>query len=210
MNAVSDQGAPRGRVQLVLLALLFFVPLLVSYILYFWFPEYRPSGTTNYGQLVDPAQSLPLNKMSLKNAQGETLEDVTLLGRWTYLILADDQCDEVCMRSLIMSRQVRLALNEKRSRVQHVLVVNSVEVAKNLSDQLAAEHPQLLVIADLGEDQRLDQILKPDDASLYLIDPHGNWLMAYPPLVDTPEGTLADFKGIRKDIKKLLRLSQIG
>ena len=38
--------------------------------------------------------------------------------------------------------------------------------------------------------------------TLYLIDPLGNWMMVYP--------GPSEYKGILKDIKRLLRVSQIG
>ena len=84
MNAVPST-APRGRLQLILLAMLFFLPLLISYVLYFWFPDYRPSGTTNYGQLLDPAKPLPISELGLRDAKGEALAPEALLGRWNYL-----------------------------------------------------------------------------------------------------------------------------
>tara|TARA_R110000787_G_scaffold123580_7_gene234625 strand:- start:18460 stop:19092 length:633 start_codon:yes stop_codon:yes gene_type:complete len=210
MNAVPST-APRGRLQLILLAMLFFLPLLISYVLYFWFPDYRPSGTTNYGQLLDPAKPLPISELGLRDAKGEALAPEALLGRWNYLILGGNECSDTCRRNLVMARQVRLSLNEKRSRVQCVLIVDSVDVATRLAAELKDEHPQLLVIADETQGETsLHSTLQPPEASMYLSDPHGNWLMSYPTLTDTQEGTLADFKGIKKDIKKLLRLSQIG
>jgi hypothetical protein len=38
--------------------------------------------------------------------------------------------------------------------------------------------------------------------TLYLLDPLANWMMRYPAAAESP--------GILKDIKRLLRLSQIG
>ena len=44
----------------------------------------------------------------------------------------------------------------------------------------------------------------PADA-LLMVDPLGNWFMVYPPKADP----VADFKGILKDLKKLLKQSQV-
>jgi hypothetical protein len=38
-----------------------------------------------------------------------------------------------------------------------------------------------------------------------MVDPLGNWFMLYPPRADQ----VADFKGILKDLKKLMNQSQI-
>lgn len=191
--------------QFLLLATLFFFPLLFSYVLYFWFPELRPSGTTNYGELVIPARPAP--SLSLIDAKGAKLDEETLRVRWSYVVLAGSDCDELCLRNLLMTRQVRLAVNEKRSRIQRVLVLSDPAAVARVAEALAPEHRDLRVLGDLGTPgARLSDFLQPAGAATYLLDPHANWLMFYP----SGGETQADFKGMQKDIKKLLRLSQIG
>jgi hypothetical protein len=43
-----------------------------------------------------------------------------------------------------------------------------------------------------------------NEQSLYLVDPFGNWLMTYAP-TPGPEGLQQDFKGMQKDLNKLLK-----
>lgn len=207
MNSISSpnpEARPRGRVQFLLLATLFFFPLLASYILYFYFPEARPAGTTNYGELITPARPLPEARLS--DAGGAALDTAALRGRWTFVVPAES-CDETCEHRLVITRQVRLITNEKRSRVQRVLLLPRVEEVAATAQRLASEHPDLKVYADLGEPgQRLADVFARHPGAVYLIDPLGNWLMSYPAGRD-PQ---ADFKGLRKDLMKLLRLSQIG
>lgn len=194
--------APRGRLQLVLLALLFFGPLVLSYTLFFAFPDLRPDGQTNYGQLVSPARPLPA--LQLRDEQGQPLEQPWPPGRWTYVHLAGAGCEGTCLQRLILTRQTRLAMNEKRSRVQRVLLVDSAAAAASLKSQLQGEQPDLLVRV---ADEPVRGFFQPAPAdALYLLDPLGNWLMVYPAGREIPE----DFKGLQKDLKKLLRLSQIG
>lgn len=203
-SAVSPQ-APRGRVQFVLLATLFFLPLLLSYALYFWFPQFRPTGSTNYGRLIDPARPLP--SLSFVDARGATLDQTVLTVRWSYVRLAGASCDQACIRDLVLTRQVRLAQNEKRSRVQRVLVLADAAAVATVAEQLKAEHPDLRVLAQTGAPgQRLSDLLQPADAAAHLVDPNGNWLLFYPAGGDTQ----TDFRGLQKDLRKLLRLSQIG
>lgn len=203
-TAVSPQ-APRGRLQFFLLALLFFLPLASSYVLYFWFPEFRPSSTTNYGQLVNPAQPLPA--LSLVDGDGKALDQTVFTVRWSYVLLADRECGEACVKDLVMTRQVRAIMNEKRSRIQRVLVLSDPSAVAAVAGQLKAEHPDLRVVADTSPDgARLADFLQPAGASAYLVDPNGNWLLVYPSGLATQD----QFKGMQKDIKKLLRLSQIG
>ena len=203
--AAAAPNAPRGRTQFLLLAMLFFFPLLISYVMYFFFPEMRPSGTTNYGQLVNPAQPVPT--LSLLDAKGEKLDEAAFRIRWSYVVLAGADCDEACQRDLIMTRQVRLAMNEKRSRIQRVLVLSDPAAVAGVAAKLAKEHRDLRVMADTGEPgKRLADFLQPAGSAAYLLDPHANWVLVYPPGRETQE----TFKGMQKDIKKLLRLSQIG
>ena len=189
----------------MLLATLFFFPLLLSYVLYFWFPDLRPSGTTNYGELVAPARPAPA--LSMVDAKGAKLDEAAFRVRWSFVVLAGSDCDEPCRRNLVMTRQVRLAVNEKRSRVQRMLVLSDPAAVPRVAAALASEHPDLRVLGDTGSPgARLSDFLQPAGAASYLLDPHANWLMFYPAGGETQ----ADFKGMQKDIKKLLRLSQIG
>lgn len=206
MNTSSaTPNAPRGRVQFLLLATLFFFPLLISYVLYFWFPEWRPSGTTNYGQLVNPA--LPAPPMSFVDSQGAAQTEAVFRIRWSYVTLAGSDCDDACSKHLVMTRQVRLAMNEKRSRIQRVLVLSNPAAVPAVAARLKAEHPELRVIGETGEPgKRMADFLQPAGAASYLLDPHGNWLLVYPAGGEQQ----TDFKGMQKDIKKLLRLSNIG
>lgn len=204
-SSSSTPGAPRGRVQFLLLATLFFFPLLLSYVLYFWFPDLRPSGTTNYGQLVNPARPAPT--LALVDAKGAALDEKAFRIRWSYVVLAGADCDDACRRNLVMTRQVRTAMNEKRSRIQRVLVLSDPTAVARVAAALASEHPDLRVLGDTGAPgARLSDFLQPPGAASYLFDPHANWLLVYPAGGETQ----TDFKGMQKDIKKLLRLSQIG
>ena len=206
-SAASSQ-APRGRVQLLLLATLFFFPLLISYGLYYLFPQFQPEDKVNYGELVDPARPQP--EMQLVEAgpeAGESPGDETLFrGRWTYIVRAGSRCDQACLRALVMVRQVRLAMNEKRSRIQRVLVLSDPAAVETVAAELASEHPDLRVVAETTEVAVLDTFLQPAGAAIHLSDPLGNWMMFYPELTETQ----TDFKGLQKDIKRLLRLSVIG
>lgn len=209
-STAANPDAPRGRVQFLLLATLFFFPLLVSYSLYYLFPDLRPSGTVNYGELVHPARPLPALRLVHAGSEAERpefAEDERLfLGRWTYVIRGGADCDDACLGALVMVRQVRLVMNEKRSRVQRILLLSDPAAVEAVAARLAPEHPDLHVIAEADGATVLQDFLQPSDAPIYLSDPLGNWMMIYPRLGETQ----ADFKGLQKDIKRLLRLSRIG
>jgi hypothetical protein len=188
----------RGQVKLLLVAALFFAPVIGAITLFFFLPQYIPAGRVNYGTLVSPARPLPA--LGLADAQGGAAP-AALQGKWTLLYLGGERCDEACAARLALARQVRLALNEKRGRVQRAYLAPSVAAAAAARDALAAEHPDLVLVA--GDAAAAARFFQPTDPhALYLIDPLGNWLMVY-----TGE---VEHKGLHRDLKKLLRISQVG
>jgi len=205
MNSPDPVAQRRGRRQLLALAALFFVPLAVAFWLYYGSSGWRPAGSANKGDLVDPARPLPA--VSLPKADGTPSGDQFLRGKWTMLYVGDGACDERCRKALYLTRQSRVALNKDMDRIQRVFLVTG-----NCCDRafLAQEHPDLVVV----------QLDGPDAASLlatipayadgpvgsagrtYLVDPLGNLMMSY--------SASAPDKALLTDVKKLLRLSHIG
>ena len=192
----------RGRGPFLLLGVLFFAPLIAAMLLYFVLPQYRPQGRTNYGDLLAPARTQPI--LQFTDATGAARDSSVFHGRWSFVYLAGASCDEACVAKIIQIRQVRILLNEKRPRVQRIYLASDAAVLQAARQQFGTEQPDLVYLADVGPaGQRAVDFFKPTDAlALYLVDPHGNWLMVYP-------GT-AEYQGILKDIKLLLKLSQIG
>jgi cytochrome oxidase Cu insertion factor (SCO1/SenC/PrrC family) len=197
----ADPSRKRSRRLFLGLALLFFAPIAIAFALYFLFPQLAPAGKLNHGLLVDPARPLP--ELRFANAQGE-LHDL-FLGKWSYVYVGAAQCDDACARTLYDIRQLRTLLNDKRERVQRVYVAPDAAALEQARTRLAADHPDLAMVAPLGDSgavlRRFFGIGQPS-TTLYLVDPHGNWLMSYPPG--------SDLRGVLEDIKRLLRLSQIG
>jgi cytochrome oxidase Cu insertion factor (SCO1/SenC/PrrC family) len=192
---------PRGRKQLLLLTALFFAPLLAALLLYFLLPDWRPQTRTNYGTLVTPARPLP--DLPLLDQDGKPIDEHLLLGRWIFLYAGGESCDQGCEEKLHQIRQIRTLLNEKRSRVLRVYLAPDAAALSAAHTQLAAENPDLAFITDEAAQGALREFFAPQQPqALYLIDPLGNWLMVY-------DGK-ADSRGILKDIKRLLRVSQIG
>lgn len=195
-----SDGQSRGRQQFLLLAALFFAPLIAAIVLYFYFPELQPQERTNYGQLVEPARPLP--DASLLDASGAPAGDGALRGKWSFVYVGSGDCDQDCAARLHQIRQIRTLLNEKRLRVQRVYIAPGVDALAAARTALEADHPDLQFFADTPDGAYGRFFGARDPQALYLVDPLGNWLMVYP--------AGAESKGILKDIKKLLRVSQIG
>jgi hypothetical protein len=190
-----------GRTQLILLAVLFFTPFIGAWLLYFHYPQLRPTGTTNYGELVTPPRELPL--WSWSKPDGSTATSAELRNKWTLLQLAPNDCDSACADRVLMSRQLRTALAANRDLVQRVLLVGDAAALSGLQQRLGTEHPDLLLrapAAGASLDSAFFGAAQPQ--ALYLIDPFGNYMMVYP-----DHGTQPDFKGMQKDFKRLLKQS---
>ena len=187
----------RARLKLLLLAALFFAPVIGAIGIFFYAPEWF-AGRVNYGTLVSPARPVP--DLALADAAGAPAPEA-LLHKWSLVYLARAACDEACNARLVLSRQVRLALNEKRVRVQRVYVAPDAAAAARAKAELSVEHPDLVIVVGAGPAAK-DFFQPTDPQALYLVDPLGNWLMVY-------TGGIAA-RGLHRDLKRLLRVSQVG
>jgi hypothetical protein len=182
---------PQRRTMLLLLVL-FGLPLVVSFLLYYA-AGWRPGRTSNHGELFTP--TIVLDDAALREVIAP------LKGKWSLLVVGDGACNEDCKRNLVFARQTRLSLNENMDRVSRVFLAT-----EGCCDRiyLDGEHAGLKVIeAGAGHDGLLARIPVPNrEHSVFVIDPLGNLVMRY----DSRE----DPKGLLSDMKKLLKLSHIG
>jgi hypothetical protein len=191
-----------NRRQFLILLAIFILPLIAAYLVFFVFPGLRPTHTTNYGQLVQPARPLPA--LALRDADGQPAPAGLFKGKWTMVYVAPADCGDGCQKAVYLSRQVRTALDRNARRLQRVYIAPDTAALAAARSRFAVEHPDLLLLADSGGGAAgFFQPAVPD--ALYMVDPLGNWFMLYPPRADQD----ADFKGILKDLKKLLNQSQV-
>ncbi len=200
------QAPPRNRKQFLLLLAIFLMPVLAAYAVYFLFPGLRPTGTTNYGQLLPQARPLPA--LELRDAEGKPADAGLFKGKWSLVQVGTADCADTCRGQAHLSRQVRTALALNARRLQRIYIAPDAEALAAAKALLPpAEHPDLLLLADAGAagNRAAGFFLPGQPDALYLVDPLGNWFMFYPPKADQA----ADFKGIGKDLKKLLNQSQV-
>jgi len=196
MNAAQDTGArigrpdPRTRRRLLLLAGIGLAPVLLSYLAYYFVPR---DARVNYGSLL---VTRPLEPISGTLATGSPFLTADLRGRWVMLYAGPGRCDAACVDALYASRQARTIQNAERERVRRVFLVVDDQVPP---PAVLAEHPDVIVArvppaAVAGFPEGTDRI--------YLIDPLGNYVLAWP--------SKPDIKAMAKDIARLLRASAIG
>jgi hypothetical protein len=199
---MSDEGnkVRRGRIQFLLLALLFIGPLAVAWVLYFGAGGWKPAGTTNHGILIEPPALLPEVRIAESGPDGS---DGDMRGRWTLLYLDGGACGDRCVAALDLSARVRLALGRRMARVQRAYIAEGPEplpvLPEGQSDLMVtrASRPDLAPLLEA-----LPADLPRDGSEILLVDPLGNLMMRFP-LTEDPKGMLGD-------IKKLLRVSRIG
>ncbi|MGE0114472.1 MAG: SCO family protein [Steroidobacteraceae bacterium] len=183
---------------------LFLAPLLLAFVVYYG-SGWRPTGTTNKGDLITPA--IPLPEVALLKADGTQTDTAFLRGTWSLVYIGVGECDTVCRSALLNMRDARLLLGKDIARVSRVFLYTG-----SCCDAayFAAEQPGLISanIDSAAGKSILD--LFPvfnglgvmDGKRTYIIDPLGNLMMSYAP------GT--DPRSIYQDLKKLLNLSHIG
>jgi cytochrome oxidase Cu insertion factor (SCO1/SenC/PrrC family) len=201
---LSEQANARRRARLGLigLAALFFVPLALSFYLYYG-TSWRPAGTTQHGELIEPARPLPEVELAL--ADGSQAGPQWLQGQWHLVYLGPGDCPAACRDMLVRIRQVRLALDKDMDRVGRVFLYSG---ALSAGEYLAAQHPGLVVArVDDAAGARLLAAFPGGNSAvtsgkLYVVDPLGNLMMSYPG--DAPP------KSILTDLERLLKLSHIG
>ena len=191
--------------QLVLLVLLFLVPPVAAYVLFY--VDYRPTSGANYGQLISPSK--PITDMLLATSDGQKFKFSDLRKKWVLLYIGGSRCSEACSDNLYKIHQVRLAQGKNTERVISVYIAPEQALQSEL-DNINGKYPGILlllaqpdVFVNLVDQFKNDaQAVLQGSERVYIVDPLGNLMMSY--------DAGADPSGIRKDLKRLLKLSQIG
>ena len=189
MNANPARDRRQRRI-LIGVGLMFFAPLAISFILYYGH-GWHPGGQVNHGELIQPPRPLPDAGLPAPHS---------LQHKWTMLYVQHGPCDALCLKRLYDMRQVRTALDRDMERVQRVLIADADCCDEQKMHEL---HPDLITAPTGASVEALLNLL-PDSSThrIYLVDPLGNVMMSY--AADAPP------KGMLEDMKRLLRLSQIG
>jgi len=198
MSATLEELRWRNLRTILALAALFMLPLAASFWLYYG-AGWHPAATTNHGELIEPARSLPAE--ALPAADGMSVRNV-FSKQWSLVYVGDGRCEAQCRHALYFMRQIRIELGSDMTRVKRVFLVTNDCCAREF---LEREHAGLLVLDASGPQAAalLAQFPQGERAdSLFIVDPLGNLLMRY--------DTRRNPRGLFEDLKKLLSLSHIG
>lgn len=213
MNATPRHPpAAKGRrttTPLVLILLISLAPVVLALLAYYA-PALglRPSGTTNYGTLINPQRSIPAAaELPLTTLDGQRLDLQSLQGQWLLLSADRAACPESCVRKLFILRNSHASQGKEVRRLRRVWFV----LDENDIDPTILEAYEGTVIVRT-QANALARFLAPEadgpdpsealEASMWIIDPLGHLMMRYPADAEPVK--------VRDDIRKLLRQSRVG
>ena len=179
-----------------LLIAVFVVPLLIAIVMYVMRDHMPTTKTVSHGELIHPAQ--PIKILTIQSDPNETIDLQGLTGKWTYLVYSPNGCDLQCEASLFKLRQTKKATGRELNRIQSVLLTDANNVSSEILDRNQRTRVGRLLKLEIesGAQKQLEQ------GVIYLIDPIGNLMMKY--------NSSTTSRGMLKDIKKLLKISNIG
>ncbi|MEO8101427.1 MAG: hypothetical protein ABI790_02810 [Betaproteobacteria bacterium] len=187
------------RTKFVLLVLVFMLPTLASFIVFYFFP---PDRTTNYGMLISPVVTLPeVDLVRLDSGKEPVVPG--LRGKWLMITRDSGLCEAACRNKLQAMKQARLILGREQDRVLRVVLVDD-DVSPSAALQNTYGGTVWIPANSLPWLSTLPAA--PDDASgrsaIYAADPLGNIFMRYP--------AEPDIKRLSNDLQRVLKASQIG
>lgn len=151
----------------------------------------------------------PVADAALVLLDGKPMRFSELRGKWTLVTFSAAECLSPCERNLVKMRQVIAAQGKEAERVQSMLIVKDAKTRDWLNYAIK-DYPGMRAV--IGPPEAFDALARefalPAGSPLdnlnriYLVDPLGNFMMSYP--------ADADPTGMRKDLARLLRISQIG
>ena len=182
----------RSRIHLLLVALVFFGPLLLAAIAYYGPWDWAPRAA--HGELMEPPLPLPAETLSLLVRDGTPTRGFR--DDWLLIYARTAPCAAACLDHLIRLQQVLVALAEDRDRVRMALFLagpippaprDATWAAIRLDEPAGKGIVELLGEHDIREGR------------IYIADPRRRLVMSYPPD--------AEQKGLLEDLERLLRLS---
>ena len=184
--------APRTKFLLILV--FFAVPMFAAWAAY-W--GWRPTAHKNYGSLLTVT---PLAHTSGVLLNGSSYQFDALRGKWVMVYVGPAACDTACAKQLYYMRQSRISQGKDQDRIERVWVVSD----NGTPDPRLLQFHTGLRVWRPNQQAFIQQFpeVHTGEHDLYVVDPLGNLMMRFPKNPDP--------KGIIKDMKLLLKASQIG
>jgi len=187
---------------IIILALMTAIPFSIA-----WYltknPDFQPMAT-NKGDLIAPV--VTTERSDLMGVDDFSVENIKELeGHWVILnIIPNKGCNQLCIDAIHATKQLRLMLNKDLPRVRRaVILVQGVQEESfqpwwDADDRLLKVKPSSILLEKIKQKVAAELT----DGMIILMDPLGNLMMQYKSGFDP--------YAVKSDLKKLLRISQIG
>lgn len=201
----------RSKTPLIIIMLMSLAPVLAALLVYFN-PELRPTGSRNYGALIEPQRPIPSVKdLPLTTLDGQPFDLNSLKGKWIIAAADGAECPESCARKLFILRNSHASQGKHVERLARIwFITDDAPVSEKVLEAykgavMVRVDPVILQKFLLGN---APSGLTPTQARLdlappmWVIDPLGNLILQYP--------AAADPELFRKELRQLLQNSRVG
>ncbi|MAR81658.1 MAG: hypothetical protein CMD47_03675 [Gammaproteobacteria bacterium] len=193
MNINIDYSAKiKSRIYFILIILSFIGPLIFATLMYIYRDSLPIAPPSTNGELLESMINIHKNSTSEKTLKTFSNKKWSLI-----FVVRGNKCDKTCSEILHLIRQTRISLNQDSSRVMNIVITDQKN--DDIEDLIKADYKNINKLID---PKLLDNELL-NNGTLYISDPLGNIFMFY-------NKENLNFKGLRKDLKKVLKISQIG
>ena len=193
MNINIDYSAKiKSRIYFILIILSFIGPLIFATLMYVYRDNLPIAPPSTNGELLESMINIHKNSTSEKTLKTFSNKKWSLI-----FVVRGNKCDKTCSEILHLIRQTRISLNQDSSRVMNIVITDQKN--DDIEGLIKADYKNINKLVD---PKLLDNELL-NNGGLYISDPLGNIFMFY-------NKENLNFKGLRKDLKKVLKISQIG
>ena len=202
----ADAATRRGRRTFWLLLLVCLAPVIASYLTFY---VIKPEKRNNYGTIIDARTHEVPPTLAAATLDGRPQPLDTFKGKWVLLVAAPAACPDACQKQLFAMRQLRTMQGKEMDRIERVWLITDRQPLDTMTirtfdgTHMLRADPQAIagwLPVDAGT-ALVDHI--------YVIDPLGHLMMAFPKDAD-PSRTYEHMKKVSRDINKLLKASSIG
>ena len=187
---------------IIILALMTAIPFSIA-----WYltknPDFQPMAT-NKGDLITPV--VTTERSDLMGVDDFSVENIKELeGHWVILnIIPNKGCNQLCIDAIHATKQLRLMLNKDLPRVRRAVILVQGVQEESFQPWWGADDRLLKVKPSSTLLEKIKQKVAAEftDGMIILMDPLGNLMMQYKSGFDP--------YAVKRDLKKLLRISQIG
>ena len=201
MNELNAQQKKNNRTVIIIFAMSI-IPFGIA-----WFLSSNATwmgGGTNQGQLITPPATTEFVEfVGFDDFSVENLHEIK--GHWVLVnVVPSANCNEVCLQAIHKTKQLRLMMNKDLTRVRRLVLVMA-DTDKTMAQSWWKDDLRLLrakPAASLSEKLNKIRAAGIPEGMLFLMDPLGNIMMQYEPDFDPYK--------VKSDLRKLLKISQIG